>query len=219
MSWLARSLANSLIAADDQAPGDRDDEGGGSGSRSDEAVELGSGSDPNQGVKDDLSELTQTLTRQFWGVASFLAPPSTISSDLDRRLDPPAASGSFREEVVDVSESAGIGGIRSDIAEIGGRFRSGISRLSNRASFNRIASSLIPLGAEEDEEEYEDEEEEETAVGVTEEVMVFARNIAMHPETWLDFPLFNEFEDTNGLFSCSRSIYFRYSLNLLVRVN
>ncbi|KAL6992598.1 hypothetical protein U1Q18_010709 [Sarracenia purpurea var. burkii] len=29
----------------------------------------------DRSVKEDLSELTQTLIRQFWGVASFLAPP------------------------------------------------------------------------------------------------------------------------------------------------
>lgn len=42
------------------------------------------------------------------------------------------------------------------------------------------------------EDEEEEEELEECAVGVTEEVLAFARNIAMHPETWLDFPLDEE---------------------------
>ncbi|KAL2460341.1 BSD domain-containing protein [Abeliophyllum distichum] len=34
----------------------------------------------------------------------------------------------------------------------------------------------------------------ENAVGITEEVLAFARNIAHHPETWLDFPLSEEEE-------------------------
>jgi hypothetical protein len=39
----------------------------------------------------------------------------------------------------------------------------------------------------------------EYAVGVTDEVVAFANNIAMHPETWLDFPLADE-EDDDGSF-------------------
>uniref|UniRef100_A0A7N2RBE5 Uncharacterized protein n=1 Tax=Quercus lobata TaxID=97700 RepID=A0A7N2RBE5_QUELO len=34
--------------------------------------------------------------------------------------------------------------------------------------------------------------------GITDEVMAFARNIGMHPETWLDFPI-NEEEDLDEL--------------------
>jgi len=35
------------------------------------------------------------------------------------------------------------------------------------------------------------------AVALTDEVVAFADNIAMHPETWLDFPLAEE-EDNDG---------------------
>lgn len=35
------------------------------------------------------------------------------------------------------------------------------------------------------------------AVALTDEVVAFADNIAMHPETWLDFPLPEE-EDNDG---------------------
>ncbi|CAK9167534.1 unnamed protein product, partial [Ilex paraguariensis] len=35
-------------------------------------------------------------------------------------------------------------------------------------------------------------------VGITEEVLAFARNIAHHPETWLDF-LLSEEKDINGM--------------------
>ncbi|GKB34149.1 pullulanase 1, chloroplastic [Tanacetum coccineum] len=40
------------------------------------------------------------------------------------------------------------------------------------------------------------EEKEKDIVGVTEEVLEFATNIAHHPETWLDFPL-SEVEDSD----------------------
>ena len=49
-------------------------------------------------------------------------------------------------------------------------------------------------------EEKEEELEGDCAVGVTEEVLAFARNIAMHPETWLDFPL-DEEEDLGGMYT------------------
>ncbi|XP_055834160.1 uncharacterized protein LOC129902784 [Solanum dulcamara] len=118
--------------------------------------------DLNRGVKEDLSELKETLTRQLWGVASFLAPPP-----------PPLPPG------------------KSDLFAVDG---------------DRIEKSGLIDGSEEEEGEYvgdgsdyfenldEVEESEIDAVGVTEEVLAFATNIAHHPETWLDFPLADEEE-------------------------
>ncbi|KAK4393492.1 hypothetical protein Sango_1820000 [Sesamum angolense] len=186
MSWLARSIANSLKFDDDDDndlnPGQKPDprESENPEPQSDDGSL--SPTSPSRGVKEDLSELSRTLTRQFWGVASFLAPPPQP----EQKSDP------------DVSEpdQGSILGIRSDFAEIGGKFRSGISRLSNNINVSEItkmASNFLQLES--------DDENEETgkkvgftslgngAVGVTEEVVAFARDIAMHPETWLDFPL------------------------------
>ena len=218
MSWLARSFANSL----------RSDlrHGGGSGSGVDDdggdaneggAVKTGEDGkgeqdlpiDPEsggRGVKEDLSELTKTLSRQFWGVANFLAPPPPIpssTSDGDRQSDPAASEGVDQSEF---AESQAITGIRSDFAEIGGRFRSGISRLSGHkavSEISKIASTFLPFGSEEDEEQIEESEGRlgRDAVGVTEVVLAFARNISMHPETWLDFPLLADDEDSDGLSS------------------
>ncbi|GBG71038.1 hypothetical protein CBR_g8337 [Chara braunii] len=42
---------------------------------------------------------------------------------------------------------------------------------------------------DEDDDDEDEEEEEEEVIGVTDEVVTFANNIGMHPETWLDFPL------------------------------
>ena len=49
------------------------------------------------------------------------------------------------------------------------------------------------------ENENEEEDQEFNAVGITDEVLAFARNIAHHPETWLDFPLDPD-EDLDGNF-------------------
>ncbi|GKV01461.1 hypothetical protein SLEP1_g14011 [Rubroshorea leprosula] len=68
-----------------------------------------------------------------------------------------------------------------------------------------MASDYLPFGSRENEEEDDNEEEEEEeneefcAVGITNEVLTFASNIAHHPETWSDFPL-NPDEDLDGNF-------------------
>ncbi|XP_020085845.1 uncharacterized protein LOC109708487 [Ananas comosus] len=240
MSWFAKSLVNSLISA--AAHGDEEEEEeeeeeeaeapptdphhrhdersppphphgggeGGEGSREDDDEEAPD--TPSRGVKDDLSELTVTLARQFWGVASFLAPPPSPPSHPNPNPSPEPAAAAAESEVV-AAESPRLAGIRSDFAEIGGKFRSGISMLSNAkavSEISKIASSIIQFGSQEEEEEgdgddYEGEELGEVekiklrGVGVTEEVLVFARNISMHPETWIDFPAFGDDEDSNGM--------------------
>ncbi|XP_010942070.1 uncharacterized protein [Elaeis guineensis] len=222
MSWLARSFVSSLSS--DNGDGDDEEkrkEKSDRSSRASPSKEAESDEDrpmepgtPTKGVKEDLSELTKTLTRQFWGVASFLAPPpaspnpnppDTDSSPSDRGRSSdssdPAASEYSGEAAA--AESPRIAGIRSDFAEISGKFRSGISLLSSTkavSEISKIASTFLPFGAEDEEEQGEDEEEENLevgAVGITEEVLAFARNISMHPETWLDFPLFHDDEGSD----------------------
>ncbi|TVU24845.1 hypothetical protein EJB05_27305 [Eragrostis curvula] len=71
---------------------------------------------------------------------------------------------------------------RPDPAEIAGRFRAGLARLPGRqavADLAKIASSLLPPELD----------DAEAAAGVTEEVVAFARDAALRPELWLDFPL------------------------------
>uniref|UniRef100_A0ACD5VLV3 Uncharacterized protein n=1 Tax=Avena sativa TaxID=4498 RepID=A0ACD5VLV3_AVESA len=179
MSWFARSIAATLSSA----PSDDDDDdhsGSNSGDKSpDHAADADVEEDeqpdtPSRGVKGDISELTESLTRRFWGVATFLAPP-------------PAEADAAETAAEDGAQSPRVAGIRSDLAEIGGRVRSGISMLSNAnavAEISKIASSFLPFVPE------EEEEDEVEAVGVTEEVVVFVRHISTHPETWRDFPLF-----------------------------
>ena len=80
-----------------------------------------------------------------------------------------------------------------DPAEIAGRFRAGLARLPGRqavADLARIASSLLPPEG--------DAGWAEDAVGVTEEVVAFARDAAMRHELWLNFPLLPDDADSDG---------------------
>ncbi|EHA8589088.1 hypothetical protein COCNU_scaffold007951G000010 [Cocos nucifera] len=234
MSWLARSFVSSLSSdngdGDDEEKRKEKPERLSRESPSKEAESEDRSMEPRtpKGVKEDLSELTKTLTRQFWGVASFLAPPpaspnpyppETDSSPSDRGQSSdsfdPAASGYCGEAAA--AESPRIAGIRSDFAEISGKFRSGISMLSTTkavSEISKIASTFLPFGAEDEEEEGEDEEEENFGVGtvgITEEVLAFATNISMHPETWLDFPLFYDDEGSDEVETYLKGCMLRFT--------
>jgi hypothetical protein len=191
MSWFARSIAATLSSAhsddedDSQAtssektPPRAFDTAGAEAGDPDEQPDT-----PIRGVKGDISELTETLTRRFWGVASLLAPPPTEAKDEEEEEASTAPAEAADEEGV---QSPRIAGIRSDLAEIGGRVRTGISMLSNPnavAEFSKIASSFLPFGPQ------EGEDGEGEPVGLTDNVVMFVKNISKHPETWLDFPLF-----------------------------
>ncbi|CAN6346222.1 unnamed protein product [Urochloa humidicola] len=198
MSWLARSIAATLSSPrgepDPDADSDADEpesEPASAGSRAGPAgeEEPEQPGTPSRGVKDDISELTETLTRRLWGVASFLAPPPEASTP---RAGAAAPAEGEEEEAGDgdgeeaAALSPRIAGIRSDLAEIGGRVRSGFSMLQNNvavAEISKISSSLLPFGQG-------NADEGEPVPGVTEEVVVFVRHISTRPETWLDFPLF-----------------------------
>ncbi|KAJ8765695.1 hypothetical protein K2173_014817 [Erythroxylum novogranatense] len=208
MSWLARSIANSLKLDDDDGDGDRH---GGSQHNVNtlnepDAVKSSSSPEADQhsesssttttttprGVKEDISELTKTLTRQFWGVASFLAPPPPDASST-----PPRSPRQISSQSESNDDEDPIAGIRSDFAEISGKFKSGITKLSSNktvSEITKIASNFLQFGPGRD---ISGEDLIGNVVGVTEEVVAFAKDIAMHPETWLDFPLPDEddFED------------------------
>lgn len=207
MSWLARSIAATLSSPRgsdaDEADSDPASAQSGAGPEEEEssprdrspnlapvAGEPEQPGTPSRGVKDDISELTETLTRRLWGVASFLAPPPSPPEASTPRAATPAQGEEEAEGIEDGEEgtvlSPRIAGIRSDLAEIGGRVRSGFSMLQNNlavAEISKIASSLLPFGQGE-------ADEGEPVPGVTEEVVVFVRHISTRPETWLDFPIF-----------------------------
>ncbi|KAJ0683902.1 hypothetical protein HanLR1_Chr11g0385391 [Helianthus annuus] len=163
MSWSARSIANTFNLDDD-------DEQHSANASTDPHLEPEDDSSRG-GVKEDLSEITKTLTTKLWGVASFLAPPP---SDHPPPSDPEPVSG-----------------IRRDFAEIGGRFRSGISKLSSNihvSEITKLATNILQLSPEDAAE----------AIGVTDEVLAFVRDVTMHPDTWMEFPIEEDEDDAEG---------------------
>lgn len=328
----------------------------GDGDQDDEHISQG------KGVKDDLSELTKTFTRQLWGVASFLAPPPPTSiphdqvdpsspSPSDRHILPdlpidpflPSGESSLSNELVDVDFHAStdpaellqedassisgqlqsladdqslslhqssdhrLTGIGKDLAELKGSVAIGLSRIlkvvrdeidrnehakqqsedfddedddddesessvharklpalnsflkpllssiihndrdgilrrksadegldhdyeddpvdvhghhmsqppvalnlqrtlgESLGGISKLASSLFPVSLDSDDEHDRAETNQiREAVGLTEEVLVFAKNISMHPETWLDFPLFTD-DDEDDEFEMSNA--------------
>jgi hypothetical protein len=202
MSWLTRSIAATLSSPRGEPDPDPDAYSDSEASSADREAAEGSSpsprdpeeeeepeqpNTPSRGVKDDISELTETFTRRLWGVASFLAPPPPPPEPSSPRAAPAEQDGGGEDGEEEAGpQSPRIAGIRSDLAEIGGRVRSGISMLQSNlavAEISKIASSLLPFGQEE-------ADEGEPVVGATEEVLVFVRHISTRPETWLDFPLF-----------------------------
>lgn len=187
-----------------------------------------------RGVKDDLSELSHTLTRKFRGVANFLAPlPERSSSDLSNpRLsqsrfsdpelnqssspDPRLNRSSSSDPRLDQSSSfdprlnqppsssdrpeSRVGDDTNETRETEIRAKSWGSGTMEDKRLEDLRDDPEEEEEEEetDEEEEEEEEEEMDAVALTDEVLAFARNIAMHPETWLDFPLDPD-EDLDGI--------------------
>lgn len=178
-SWFARSLANSLRIDDDDDDGDIQNDvvtespttsPRNNNNNADESEEQEENNDETlqgRGVKEDLDEIKQTLTRQFWGMASFLAPPPP----------PSTISQSQQQQQVD-------GDV---ISNQNSEMEQGVFR----------GDDPQPNSEGEQEREFDIQ----CAVGITEEVLTFALNIAMHPETWLDFPI--DEEDDNDDFEMS----------------
>lgn len=145
------------------------------------------------GVKDDLSVLGQTLGRQLRGVANFLAPPpppAVVSSD-PSSLSSSASSSSQ-------SQAQALLGIRNDLVEIGGSFRTGLALLSSNkavSEISRLASNLLQFEEDkvrDEEASGEDDDDDNLAddvVGVTDEILDFATEISTRPELWTDFPI------------------------------
>ncbi|KAL8128741.1 hypothetical protein V2J09_017896 [Rumex salicifolius] len=133
-------------------------------------------------VKEDLSEIGETISRQLRGVAAFLSPlPASSSSS--------TPCSSFPDDSGD-SMSPTFAKIRSDIAELGGSFKSSLSLLStNRtvSEFSKMACNFMQLdGVDEEEEE---ELQDDRRVGITDSVIHFVTEISERPECWTDFPL------------------------------
>ncbi|KAL4556505.1 hypothetical protein LXL04_039160 [Taraxacum kok-saghyz] len=187
MSWLSRSIANSLLIDDDEDDCPtvaNDDNNHHPQSVTEQEFNTNQdGSDPQTltvGVKEDLSEFTESLARQLWGVASFLAPPppppppSLPLHPSSRTAQPDTSVSSRKGSPVSGDKDADdISNSNCEDLRCGGE--TGVSSLCTFPSDNL-------------------KENDKDFVGVTDEVLSFAMNIAHHPETWLDFPLSEEEE-------------------------
>lgn len=125
----------------------------------------------NGGVKEELSVLGENIGRQLRGVAAFLAPPPITESQSQSRS----------------SDSPTLQGIRDDLVEIGGSFKSGLSLLSGNkavAGFSKLASNLLQFRNQDDYGE-----EFDGVAGITGEVVEFVKEISLRSECWTDFPL------------------------------
>ncbi|XP_061991557.1 uncharacterized protein LOC133709729 [Rosa rugosa] len=123
-------------------------------------------------AENDASFLGQTLTRQLRGVATFLAPPpssSSYSKSLPSSDSPPP--------------SPALLGVRNDLAELGGSFKTGLSLLSV-AGISKLASNLLPVrnGAPED-------DGGGPVPGITDEILGFVTQISKLPDCWTGFPI------------------------------
>lgn len=153
-----------------------------------------------RGVKEDLSEFRETLTRQLWGVASFLAPPPPPPPPPPPLPRPRSLNWleSDRKRT-ELAERSGSGNEEGSDEEMDGQF----------GQFREFPQSFLEVGMPEEEEEEGDLLAD--AVGITEEALDFAENTAHHPETWLNFPLleeeeFDDFEISDLQFKHARAI-------------
>uniref|UniRef100_A0A7N0UM75 BSD domain-containing protein n=1 Tax=Kalanchoe fedtschenkoi TaxID=63787 RepID=A0A7N0UM75_KALFE len=195
MAWLARSIADSLRVDDggvdrledeqERAQSGDHNQPAGSESALNEAENDGEGDDydddgdATRGVQEDLAELKQTLTRQFWGVASLLAPPP-----------PPPAPPLPRLEADLDRKHPEYGGVREDEGEGEGEGEVSVCGEEEGLGLDSNGGELLRSGGKSGEEAAA--EEVWDVVGITEEVLTFGKNIAMHPETWLDYPIEEE---------------------------
>ncbi|XP_065850213.1 uncharacterized protein [Euphorbia lathyris] len=179
MSWLFKSLQSddpedfSLSSSPDQPP-------------LESPIDRG-------GVKEDLSVIGESIGRQLRGVANFLAPPPSPPSTTDNKSQ---LSDSFSSSTSTPTQSQALLGVRKDLAEIGGSFKSGLSLLSsNRAvsEISKLTSSLLQFQSNDnegrDDDNYDYDCEDDYIPGITDEVMNFVKEITVRPECWTDFPL------------------------------
>ncbi|KAI9117496.1 hypothetical protein K1719_011662 [Acacia pycnantha] len=126
-------------------------------------------------LKDEVSSL-------FRGVANFLAPPPSSSS----------ASSSVNSS----SRSLDVDGIRNDLVEISGTFKSSLSLLSS----NKVVTGISGLASQflqpqgqvlEDAEDViseGDDRNDGVVPGTTDDAVRFVREISRRPECWTEFP-------------------------------
>ncbi|KAJ0936542.1 hypothetical protein HanRHA438_Chr03g0132441 [Helianthus annuus] len=91
MSWFALSITNTFNLDDDEDTSQQHSPN----TSTDPHLEPedDSSSPSSRGFKEDLSEITKTLTTKLWGIASFLAPPPSDHHPNSDPSDPEPVSG------------------------------------------------------------------------------------------------------------------------------
>lgn len=118
----------------------------------------------SHGVKDDISLI-------FRGVANFLAPPPSSP--------PPSGESS-------PPSSQTLAGIRNDLVEIGGSFKSSLSLLSPKKAVTGISKFASQLLQSEPDQQHVDDGG--AVPGTTDDVVRFVKEISTRPECWTEFP-------------------------------
>lgn len=138
-------------------------------------------------------------TKKFQGINMFLRPLFSNVHPQDESLK--RADASFDEDEAygdDLSENpTSQSSSHAHASMLQDTFIDSFKGISDFAS--SLLSGNLHLG---DEKDLRERERSSGVVGITEEVLTFARNISMHPETWLDFPLFSD-NDEDGEFVMS----------------
>lgn len=152
-----------------------------------------------RGVKQDISEFIGTLKPRW--VTILMPQPrrdfehSVPFDEVEWKPDP------------ERSDAVGAAGMWNDFTELAGKFRSGVSELSNNMAvsginkitsrFSKMASNILQML-----DEKENECWKKGANGVSEGVVAYASGVAMHPENWLNFHL-REDEGQFFVFDCT----------------
>ncbi|GAU18449.1 hypothetical protein TSUD_231860 [Trifolium subterraneum] len=149
MAWFARTIANSLKLDEEEEdeqqtlnnndPNLKSSQSQSPQSDSSQSESPSPLSPTARGVKEDISELTKSLSRQFWGVASFLAPPP--DPDHDPNHDPQT-----RDSDPNLADEDVIAGIRSDFAEI--NFELSDAQQEHALAVEHLAPQLAALRME-----------------------------------------------------------------------
>ncbi|KAK6945146.1 BSD domain [Dillenia turbinata] len=133
-----------------------------------------------EGVREDLSVFTETIGKQLRGVASFLSPPPPQPQN-DAALDSSSSTSSSSPRDRNL-----VGGIKNDLVEIGGSFKSLlVSNTKAVSEISKFASNLLQFDSDDD----NDSEPLDHDFGITDEVVDFVKEISTRPECWTDFPL------------------------------
>eukprot|EP00270_Netrium_digitus_P009435 TRINITY_DN2866_c0_g1_i1.p1 TRINITY_DN2866_c0_g1~~TRINITY_DN2866_c0_g1_i1.p1 ORF type:complete len:649 (-),score=226.84 TRINITY_DN2866_c0_g1_i1:282-2228(-) len=169
------------------------------------------------GIRRDMAELSDTLASSFSSVMRVVTGDDIVArSTTTWQQTPPSrpeyfhssterdasgsevAVGKGKGTTADEDDEAEGGGLlqaaKEDLSALTGTIKIGFSGIS------KLATSILPFGLDDGSDGSDGDEgagvgDDEGAHKLSDEVVAFANSIAIHPETWMDFPLPPEDED------------------------